>query len=160
MGAPPVAIRPRHRSFGGAVFPIFLVLPFVILIIIPISGDAINGMVKPNDGCKILSLIDGDTAKLVCPEKGWMTARFLGFDAPEFGSAGCFSERVKAFAATFYLRWELWTASRISAVPYGKDRYGRYLTELNLDGENAGEIMVTAGLARDYKGGQRMSWCD
>ena len=62
--------------------------------------------------------------------------------------------------ATYYLRWQLWTAREVVATPRDRDRYDRVLTLMGFDGDLASTRMIRSGLARPYDGGQRRSWCD
>jgi endonuclease YncB( thermonuclease family) len=129
------------------------------LVLVPALLDVANGWIKPHEGCRVLTVIDGDTVKLLCPAGGFQSGRLLGFDTPEL-KARCASELGKAIAATHYLRWRLWTGGRITAVTEGTDRYGRRLTRLLIDGENVARPMIASGLARPYDGGLRGSWCN
>jgi endonuclease YncB( thermonuclease family) len=135
--------------------PIWVFLALVIAI--PV-GDGINAVVKQYPECRVLSVVDGDTVKLSCPQGGVQSARLLGYDTPEVKGA-CPSETWAATKATFYLRWQLWTAKQIDARVQGMDRYQRALTRVLLDSEDVAERMVNAGLARRYSGGKREGWC-
>ncbi|WP_204114819.1 thermonuclease family protein [Shimia biformata] len=129
--------------------------------VVPVVGDLLNGAIKSAPFCRVISLKDGDTGELYCPQKGFVTARFTQFNTPEVFSPQCFSERVKGVAATQYLRWMLWTANEISARPTGQvDRYGRELVALAVDGKGVARPLVEAGLAEFYDGGLRRSWCE
>ncbi|MEP2457423.1 MAG: thermonuclease family protein [Shimia thalassica] len=99
--------------------------------------------------------VDGDTVHLAGE-----TIRLLGFDTPETYRAQCDAERARGDAATERLRELLARASsaRLAYLPR-RDRYGRDLARLMLDGEDVADIMVGEGLARRYSGGQRQSWC-
>ncbi|WP_373049874.1 thermonuclease family protein [Thalassovita aquimarina] len=115
-------------------------------------------MVKPTDGCRVVGIIDGDTVRLLCSRSGVISGRVLGYDTPE-KKARCLSEFIDALRATQHLRWMLWKSSKISTQTVGKDRYGRVLTKLSVDGSDVSERMIGTGLARRYDGGQRQSWC-
>jgi endonuclease YncB( thermonuclease family) len=128
-----------------------------LLMAIPL-GDVANGYLKPHDGCRVVGIVDGDTVVMRCPASGLKTARLLGFDTPELRAA-CTSEALRAQAATFHLRWLLWTAGHISARIDGLDRYGRALTVLMVDGQGVARLMIEAGHARRYDGGRRAGWC-
>ena len=41
----------------------------------------------------------------------------------------------------------------------GHDRYGRELRNVQVDGQDVGETMLAAGLARSYAGGKKQGWC-
>jgi endonuclease YncB( thermonuclease family) len=131
----------------------------VALVLGPSILDAANGAMKPHEGCRILAVVDGDTVRMLCPEAGLVAGRLLGFDTPELSPPRCPSELAKGLAATFVLRWTLWTAHQIVALPRGTDRYGRTLTQVSVDGRNVAGALIGRGLARAYDGGPRASWC-
>lgn len=148
--------RVRHHCIG----PFLLKLGIGILavtVILPPIGDRINGFVKEVDGCRILRVVDGDTIKIQC-SNGTFSARILAYDTPEL-NARCPSELLNAIAATQYLRWQLWTAKKISVKIDGIDRYRRKLVILLVDGEGIAKRMVEANLGRWYDGSKRASWC-
>jgi len=130
---------------------------FIALIVLPPALDAANGFLTETDGCRVWQVIDGDTVRIWCHD-GSHTARILAYDTPEL-SARCTSELLQALAATWYLRWQLWRAGRITVKIDGVDRYGRKLVLLLVDGEGIARRMVKAGLARWYDGGRRPGWC-
>ncbi len=104
-------------------------------------------------------VVDGDTVWIRCPKDGAMSTRLSGFDTPEFKGA-CGSERMKAMAASYVLRWQIWTAGEIGLTPLGSDRYGRRLAVMSVDGVPVAERMIATGLARAYDGGRRAGWCN
>ncbi len=148
--------RPRRPGPGLRLARV-LFAGFLGLILLPPVVDAANGALKPGEGCRVVAIIDGDTLRIWCHD-GLYRARVLAYDTPEL-SARCTSELVKAIAATWYLRWQLWRAGRITVKIDGVDRYGRKLVLLLTDGENVARRMVGAGLARWYDGGRRPGWC-
>ena len=159
MGTPPnqrgrKPYRPvRHgvrMKLGLALVLGFLFGPNVL--------DLISMAWRRSEGCRIWTVVDGDTLRMICPDQGNVSGRILGYDAPEI-TARCPQEFGKALAATYYLHWKLWTAREVVATPRGTDLYNRILVLLTLDGEGAGRVMVDAGLARWYDGGRRRGWC-
>ena len=160
LGAPPnprgkSSYRPAARRGGwGKVF----IAAIALVLLGPPTLDAASLAWRENDGCKIWMVVDGDTVRMYCPVSGFQTGRILAYDTPEF-KARCLSELGKAVAATFYLRWMIWTAAEVSARTEGTDRYGRKLTLLLVDGMGVARPMVQAGLARWYEGGHRRGWC-
>lgn len=133
------------------------------LVLIPLVADAVNAAMKPVAGesgtCRILRVVDGDTVSLMCPEAGVESARLTGFDAPEKFSPKCAGEFVAAERATWGLRTLIQQAERLKVVHEGRDRFGRALVRLELDGVDVARLMVRAGHARVYAGGQRGGWC-
>ena len=102
-----------------------------------------------------LTVVDGDTVNLA-----GQLIRLVGFDTPETYRAECASERRLGDAASDKLRELLAGASSAQLVYLpNRDRYGRDLARLMLDGRDVADIMVGEGFARRYTGGQRQPWC-
>lgn len=153
MGLPPR--KPRRRRFG-----LFLVVALIVVAALVPVLDVVRGFAVPTEGCRVFSVVDGDTVKIYCKNKKRYSARILAYDAPELFSPQCVSEHWLAIRATAYLHWQLWTASQISVIQQDTDRYGRRLIVLQMDGEGVAGRMVQAGLGRWYDGGRRAGWCD
>lgn len=102
-----------------------------------------------------LRAIDGDTVS-------WRgeRVRLVGFDTPEIVSPQCASEAQKGQMAKRMLAGMIATAGFAKLVLRPeRDRYGRMLAMLLLDGVDVGPRLVAAGLARPYAAGRRQSWC-
>lgn len=159
MGLPnPRGKKPRWWRPGRTNWATVLMIVGALVIFGPVALDAASLTWRESEGCKVWMVVDGDTVKMTCPAEGPVSGRLLGFDTPEMKSR-CPKELGMAVAATFYLRWQLWTAGKVVATPRGKDRYDRVLTLMAIDGELVGTRMVGAGLARRYDGGRRGGWC-
>jgi endonuclease YncB( thermonuclease family) len=104
-------------------------------------------------------VLDGDTVELVCPGQRWMRARIVGYDSPELRSPGCEAERAAAVAATRALGAWVRRATRVEVAVLGRDRYGRRLVDMRLDGRRVAQGMVEAGHGRRYFGRLRGGWC-
>lgn len=116
---------------------------------VPSSGP--TQAVIPTD----LRVIDGDTLS-------WRgeRVRLVGFDTPEIFSPRCASEVHKGQAAKRMLAGLIARArSADLAIHPERDRYGRMLATLSLDGTDVGRSLVAAGLARPYLSGRRQGWC-
>lgn len=101
-------------------------------------------------------IIDGDTV-VIDGEK----IRINNIDAPELRHAACDAERRLAEVAKRRLGALL--ASGAVVIIRGdngrmKDRYGRTLARLTVDGRDVGEILVIEELARPWEG-KRQPWC-
>ena len=100
--------------------------------------------------------IDGDTIDL-----DGERVRILNIDAPEIRHAHCDAERRLGLVArdrmTVLLRGRLMLKRGDGGRM--KDRHGRTLARLYVDGEDVGEILIRENLARPWEG-QRRSWCD
>ena len=109
-----------------------------------------------------ISIVDGDTFDI--GNERW---RPTGYDAPEIRNAKCPEERALGVAASFRLQHLISTAQTIRATPkrrrvsgkLTKDKWGRQLGTLTVDGRDVGSILIAEGLARPYNGGRRESWC-
>lgn len=100
-------------------------------------------------------VIDGDTI-----EYGGQSIRLVGFDTPETFFADCPAEKALGDAATARLRQLIGSAGNLQLfLRNERDRYGRGLGRLLVDGHDVGEVLVSEGLARLYNGGQRGEWC-
>jgi endonuclease YncB( thermonuclease family) len=99
-------------------------------------------------------VVDGDTIWL-----GGEKIRVADIDAPETHEPRCAAEQKLGDQATRRLR-ELLNNAAISLQPIDrdKDKYGRKLRIVLVDGQSVGERLVDEGLARRYAGGRR-PWC-
>ncbi len=109
--------------------------------------------------CDVVNVIDGDSVNTYCPGRGFERTRLVGFDTPEVFSPKCIRESLAGARATLALRRLIWSAREIKLHFQGTDRYGRRLARLILDGSNVSRMMIEAGHARAYSGGQRAGWC-
>jgi endonuclease YncB( thermonuclease family) len=105
-----------------------------------------------------LAVIDGDTFDL-----DGERIRIANIDAPELHHAKCDAERRLAIVARNRLK-ALLTSGAIN-VSVGdpidgrtRDRRGRTLATISVNGEDIGQILIAEQLARPWEGGQR-SWC-
>lgn len=138
-----------NRAFG------FWTTLLALLLLASCNAGLQTGMptqaVAPAD----LRVIDGDTVS-------WRgeRVRLVGFDTPEIFSPRCASEAQTGEMARRMLAGMIATArSAELAIRPERDRYGRTLAVLLLDGADVGPRLVAAGLARPYEAGRRQSWC-
>lgn len=153
LGDPPGRRLRRKLGLGR-----FLLLTLAAVLFLPPVLDAASLAWRSSEGCRVWSVVDGDTVRGWCPGSGSETIRLTGYDTPEF-DAGCLSELGRAAWATQVLRWHLWTARESSTLSVGEDRYGRRLAALVLDGRPVHLTMIESGHARAYDGGRREGWC-
>lgn len=101
--------------------------------------------------------IDGDTI-VVSGEH----IRILNIDAPEIGHPKCDAELRLGMVAKRRMQ-EVIEGGQVSLERGDKgrlkDRYGRSLARVFVDGQDAGEVLVKEGLAREWDG-KRHPWCD
>lgn len=99
-------------------------------------------------------VVDGDTVR-----HGFWTYRLIGLDTPEIRGAKCPLERSTGKRARERLR-KLADGPAARLHPSGRhDSHGRWLARLEADGRDAGQALISEGLARSYAGGHRESWC-
>ena len=101
-----------------------------------------------------LAVIDGDT--IHSPQERY---RLLGIDAAEIHHAQCDAERRLGELTKHRLE----TLLRSGSVAFGpdspkRDKYGRPLVHLLVDGEDAACILIREGYARPWRG-RREDWC-
>ena len=95
-------------------------------------------------------VVDGDTLHDGRRE----TYRVENIDAPERGArAQCLDERALAEAARAYVLEWVARARRVEAPPSGRrDRYGRVVARIEIDGVDLGERLTAHGLAQPWRG--------
>lgn len=114
------------------------------------GGGDLAGMLKAKSA---VSVIDGDTIKL-----GAQSLRLINIDTPEIRSAKCPQENALGEQARTRLK-ALLNEGQLAIRPNGKlDKYGRPLVKLEIAGRDAGEQLVSEGLARIWQGRDE-DWC-
>ena len=101
---------------------------------------------------RVTCVVDGDTL--------WFEGekiRIKDIDTPEISKADCPQELKLAADATSMLI-ELLNKDRWTIERDGKDRYGRTLATILVDGTSVAEPMVAAGLAIQWRG-KSGEWC-
>lgn len=103
-------------------------------------------------GTRVTYVFDGDTFQM-----GGQRIRIANIDAPETHEYRCAAELALGNRATEKLR-ALLSSGTITLNGEGHDQYGRDLGTVRVNGQDVGELMIAAGLAREYGSGRR-SWC-
>lgn len=85
--------------------------------------------------------------------------RIDAVDTPELRGR-CPEEKQRARAARDWLRDRVEHADLIAVKTDGREKYGRLLGDLIIDGESVRDGLIAAGHGRPYDGGKRKSWCD
>jgi len=157
MGLPP---RKPERSGGFIAWIVFGVLGGIVAIKLGAAAvDITRALMRPaHEGQRVMTVVDGDTVVVYRAGGRFETARLIGFDTPEMRSR-CFREFWMANAAKAQLHWLLWTSAQVEVHGQRRDRYGRRLAALMLDGRKLAPLMISTGLARPYNGGIRQGWC-
>ncbi len=114
----------------------------------------------------LVEVKDGDTVRLaiqVWPDQTITTnVRVVGIDTPEKGwRAKCPKEAELGMAATAYTKEFVSGESQITVHNIKHGKYaGRMLGTVKVSGVDLAQVLLAAGLAREYGGGKRGSWCD
>ncbi len=102
-----------------------------------------------------LYMIDGDTAAI-----GELRYRLVGYDTPETYRPRCSYEKALGEAATKRARELVYNARMVEFIVLpGRDKYGRGLARILIQGKDLGDHLIEERLARPYNGGRRQSWC-
>jgi len=116
---------------------------------------------------EITRVIDGDTVEIAgdflpepLPPK--LSIRVMGIDTPEKPPrAQCDAEAALAKKASAFTKNAVANALEVDVVILKWDKYGgRVLGEVYLDHQSLAESLISAGLARPYKGEAKSSWCE
>lgn len=104
-----------------------------------------SDQVNDNDAitCRIVGVSDGDTATCLDAQKQQLKIRFAQIDAPEKGQD--FGQAAKKQLS------ELIFDKQVTLAVHDKDRYGRTVAEVFVDGKNINKQMVATGYAWAYR---------
>lgn len=98
---------------------------------------------------------DGDSLRLGMTQEA-EAIRIFNIDAPEIAGQ-CAYESDLAQRSKHRLA-ELLQGQRVEVLRQGSDRYGRTLASVSVNGSDAGDVLVSEGLARTWSG-RREPWC-
>jgi len=107
---------------------------------------------------RVVSVYDSDTITVVAymPTLYKFSVRVLGIDGPELRTK---NEREKALALKGKSFTESFCLNKVVELKnHGKEKYGRVLAEVWIDGKSLGKGLIAAGLARAYDGGHKEPW--
>jgi endonuclease YncB( thermonuclease family) len=114
----------------------------------------------------VIRVSDGDTiviaaTYLPAPLKPELAVRIFGVDTPEKGHrAQCPAENEKALKASAYTANLIKSGKKIQVTLYRWDKFGgRVLGDIIVDGQSVRAGLIQNGLAREYYGDAKQSWC-
>jgi endonuclease YncB( thermonuclease family) len=115
---------------------------------------------------QILRVNDGDTVVIAAPFlpaplKPELAVRIYGVDTPEKGfRAKCAQEDQRGKAATEFTKQAVAQSQKRQVMLYDWDKFGgRVLGDLILNGQSLRALLIQNGLAREYFGDAKQSWC-
>jgi endonuclease YncB( thermonuclease family) len=116
---------------------------------------------------QVLRVSDGDTIVIAAPFlpaplKPELAVRIFGVDTPEKGHrAQCPQENERALLASNYTKQLIAKGGRIQVTIYGWDKFGgRILGDIIVNGQSVRMGLLQNGLAREYYGDAKQSWCN
>jgi endonuclease YncB( thermonuclease family) len=80
-----------------------------------------------------------------------------GVDAPQIQGARCENERARGIEAAVRLA-DLLNGGQVTVSAPFRDPYGRAVRKVRVGGDDVGETMIDAGVAREYDG-TAQAWC-
>lgn len=114
----------------------------------------------------IIRVSDGDTIVisapyLPAPLKPQLAVRIFGVDTPEKGHrAQCPQEAEMGEKASAWTKSLVKSGKQFQVILYKWDKFGgRVLGDILVDGKSVRRGLIAAGLAREYYGDKKESWC-
>ena len=115
---------------------------------------------------QILRVSDGDTIVIAAPYlpaplKPELAVRIYGVDTPEKGHrAQCAQEDQKAQLDSNFTKQMISQGVKIQVTLYAWDKFGgRVLGDILVNGQSVRNGLIANGLAREYYGEAKQSWC-
>ncbi|AGN11318.1 thermonuclease family protein [Simiduia agarivorans] len=112
---------------------------------------------------EVVSIYDGDTFTVNI--KDWpsvagerISVRIAGIDTPEMRGR-CDYEKQRAREAKQFTVAALRNARQIRLQNLQRDKYFRLLSDVYVDGENLGVMLMQQGFAVPYAGKTKVDWC-
>ncbi|MEZ0168358.1 thermonuclease family protein [Microvirga sp. TS319] len=100
---------------------------------------------------RTLCVVDGDTIWILKPDRTVSEkVRVQNIDAPELRRPRSRRELSRAVAATEFVRDTIRQADTVTIRRRGKDRYGRTLARIAIDGLDLGRLLIRRGHARRW----------
>lgn len=135
----------QWRFTHSVAFVFALLAPVAV---VPASAEQL----KPSE----IRVIDGDTLQISANER----VRLLDIDTPETHTPRCQAELERGQEASRRLRALIQSGGQIWLARSGQqDKYGRTLAHVSVNGRDVGQILLSAGLAVQWRPG-RDAWLD
>ena len=139
---------------------------FALLVLLPSVALAQKQPQGVTYDAQVLRVNDGDTVVisapfLPAPLKPELAVRVYGVDTPEKGHrAQCAAEDQRGQTATAFTKNAVAKSLKRQVILYGWDKFGgRVLGDIILDGQSLRAMLIQNGLAREYYGEAKQSWC-
>jgi endonuclease YncB( thermonuclease family) len=141
----------------------------LLLLAVPMLALAQGKMPKnaATYDAQILRVSDGDTIVIAAPFlpqplKPELAVRIYGVDTPEKGHrAQCPAEAQRGEMASQYTKQLVQSGQKFQVTLYGWDKFGgRVLGDIIVNGQSVRAGLIANGLAREYYGEAKQSWCN
>jgi endonuclease YncB( thermonuclease family) len=141
----------------------------ILLLTVPLLAFAQGKMPKNSAiyDAQILRVTDGDTIVIAAPFlpaplKPQLAVRIFGVDTPEKGHrAQCPKENEMALVASKFTTQAIQSHPKHQVIIYGWDKFGgRILGDILVNGQSIRQGLIANGLAREYYGDAKQSWCN
>ena len=116
---------------------------------------------------EIIRVSDGDTIVIAAPFlpaplKPELAVRIYGVDTPEKGHrAQCPQEAVRAEQASAWTKQLVASSPNRQVILYKWDKFGgRVIGDIVVNGQSVRRGLIANGLAREYYGEAKTSWCN
>ena len=140
-----------------------------VLLLVPVLAFAQGKMPKNSAtyDAQIIRVTDGDTVVIAAPFlpaplKPQLAVRIFGVDTPEKGHrAQCPKENEMALVASKFTTEAIQSHPKHQVIIYGWDKFGgRILGDILVNGQSIRQGLISNGLAREYYGEAKQSWCN
>lgn len=141
----------------------------LLLLAVPMLAMAQSKMPKNQAtyDAQILRVSDGDTIVIAAPFlpaplKPELAVRIYGVDTPEKGHrAQCPAEAQRGELASQYTKQLVQSGQKFQVTLYAWDKFGgRVLGDIIVNGQSVRAGLIQNGLAREYYGEAKQSWCN
>ena len=139
----------------------------LLLLTVPLMAFAQKTPQGVTYDAQIIRVTDGDTVVIAAPFlpaplKPELAVRVYGVDTPEKGFRGqCDSEKQRGEAASVFTKNLVQASQQRQVILYGWDKFGgRILGDILVNGQSIRQGLITNGLAREYYGDAKQSWCN
>ena len=142
---------------------------FLLAAVIAVPAFAQGKMPKRSAtyDAQIIRVSDGDTIVIAAPFlpaplKPQLAVRIFGVDTPEKGHrAQCPKENEMALVASKFTTEAIQSHPKHQVIIYGWDKFGgRILGDILVNGQSIRQGLIANGLAREYYGDAKQSWCN
>ena len=139
----------------------------LLAVAVPMSAQGKMPKNQATYDAQVIRVSDGDTIVIAAPFlpaplKPELAVRIFGVDTPEKGHrAQCPQEDQRAQLASKFTTQAIQSHPKHQVIIYGWDKFGgRILGDILVNGQSIRQGLIANGLAREYFGDAKQSWCN